>query len=435
MCDILVATAKVTENGEMLFAKNSDRDPNEAQILEYIPRQKNLEKEVKLTYVAFPQVEETYAVILSRPWWMWGSEMGTNEFGLTIGNTAVFTKEPCDEVGILGMDMLRLALERRKTAKEALEFLISIIENPEQGGSGSYEHKFLYHNSFVIVDPQRAFVLETAGKFWATKEIKDVYSISNALSIVDDWDSASKDLVEHAAERGWCKNKGRFSFEKCYSDRFNTYFAHGRERRAFTYQKLKEKQGEISLEFMIEMLQSHQKEPFKPQNGSTRDVCMHYGGLTRPSQVASSQISELDVESQVHWFTGTSNPCLSLFKPVSFEGGIPELGLQPTNKYNPDSYWWQFEKFHREFQTNYQAYIEGFAKDKKQLQGEIIEKEKQLWSSKINAESDQLDLTEWSFRTEKALLDKWAKKVKPGRLPPVYEMNWRRVNVRAELTL
>ena len=70
MCDILVATPRATENGIMLFAKNSDRDPNEAQILDFIPRKKHDEEKVKLTYVDFPQVRETHAVILSRPWWM-----------------------------------------------------------------------------------------------------------------------------------------------------------------------------------------------------------------------------------------------------------------------------------------------------------------------------------------------------------------------------
>jgi dipeptidase len=52
------------------------------------------------------------------------------------------------------MDIIRLALERTKNSKEALEFIISIIEKYGQGGSGSYEHKLYYHNSFIIADPK-----------------------------------------------------------------------------------------------------------------------------------------------------------------------------------------------------------------------------------------------------------------------------------------
>ncbi|MEM2920683.1 MAG: carcinine hydrolase/isopenicillin-N N-acyltransferase family protein, partial [Candidatus Bathyarchaeia archaeon] len=128
MCDILVATSEATENGEMIFAKNSDRDPNEAQVLEFVPRRASNETVVKMTYTEFPQAEESYAILLSRPWWMWGAEMGANEYGLVVGNTAVFTKEPYDKVGILGMDLIRLALERTKTSRDALNFMISVIE-------------------------------------------------------------------------------------------------------------------------------------------------------------------------------------------------------------------------------------------------------------------------------------------------------------------
>lgn len=418
MCDILVATPEATKEKVMLFAKNSDRDPNEAQILEVIPRQKHEEDAVKLTYVEFPQVKETYAVILSRPWWIWGAEMGVNEFGLAIGNTAVFTKERIPEKGILGMDMIRLALERTKTSKEALHFMIDIIESYGQGGNGSYEHKLLYSNSFIIADPKEAWVLETAGKHWVAKRIEDVYSISNALTIENDWDLASES-VERLAKRP------KFSFAKHFSDRFYTHFAHGRERKAFTYQKLKEREGEITLEYMMEILRSHCFGLYSPEKGSMRDICMHYGGLTRPSQTASSQISELGKD--VHWFTGTSLPCLSIFKPISFEGGIPESEM-PTNLYNPKNYWWRIEKFHRLFQTNYQKYIGEFSKERDELQMEIIRRARELKENESLAK-----LTKWAFEREKELVEKWEKLVVPGKFPFLYGMRLRKVNQKAGL--
>jgi len=429
MCDILVATPKATENGIMLFAKNSDRDPNEAQILEIIPRKRHDEGKVKLTYVEFPQAEETYAVILSRPWWIWGAEMGANEFGLVIGNTAVFTKEKYWRIGILGMDMIRLALEREKSAKEALDFIISIIEEYGQGGSGSYEHKLLYHNSFVIADPKEAWVLETAGKYWVAKKIESFYSISNALTIEDDWDLASEEVKELA--------KNGFSFAKHFSDRFYTYFARGRERRAFTYTKLEEKEGEISLEYIMEILRSHHVEPFSPEKGSMRDVCMHFGGVTRPSQTSSSQISELDKDLQVHWFTGTSLPCLSIFKPVYLEAGLPDLGEEPTNKYDPSAYWWYAEKFHRKFQTNY-GQMKEFTRNRDELQRKIIEKEREIRRSYLmgRAFNEELfKLTKWAFEAEKKLLESWGVRLKPGKLPLLYGRNWRKVNKRAGLKI
>lgn len=197
MCDILVATPKATGIGCTIFAKNSDREPNESQVIEFMPRARHSENEVKLTFGTMPQVKETYAILVSRPWWTYGAEMGVNEFGVAIGNVAVFTKEPYEEKGILGMDMVRLALERTRSAKETLRFLIDLIEDYGQGGNYSYEKKFRYHNSFIAADPREAWVLETAGRYWVAKKVADIYSISNALTIDSDWDLAHDDVMKH----------------------------------------------------------------------------------------------------------------------------------------------------------------------------------------------------------------------------------------------
>lgn len=49
------------------------------------------------------------AVILSKPAWMWGAEMGANDKNVVIGNEAVWTKGPGDakEKRLLGMDLVR----------------------------------------------------------------------------------------------------------------------------------------------------------------------------------------------------------------------------------------------------------------------------------------------------------------------------------------
>ena len=91
MCDTLGNVGR----DRSFFAKNSDRSPNEVQILEYHRAKKGLSGMVSCTYLAIPQAEETYAVLLSRPDWMWGAEMGVNEFGLCIGTAPPGHKLPC----------------------------------------------------------------------------------------------------------------------------------------------------------------------------------------------------------------------------------------------------------------------------------------------------------------------------------------------------
>ena len=71
MCDTCVALPSVTKFGEAFFAKNSDREPNEAQQLVLLPaRDHDPHSHLRCTYVEIPQVKHTYQVLLSKPYWM-----------------------------------------------------------------------------------------------------------------------------------------------------------------------------------------------------------------------------------------------------------------------------------------------------------------------------------------------------------------------------
>lgn len=117
MCDTI---GKLFSNQSALFGKNSDRSRNEPQTLLYYPAKTHSEGKIKTTYIEVEQSKETKAMILSRPTWLWGAEMGVNECGVCIGNEAVFTKGKYGKTGLTGMDMVRLALERSENAKSAI---------------------------------------------------------------------------------------------------------------------------------------------------------------------------------------------------------------------------------------------------------------------------------------------------------------------------
>ncbi|NPV87762.1 MAG: peptidase U34 [Anaerolineae bacterium] len=378
MCDTFVALADATPNGTALFAKNSDRDPNEAHHLLLIPAADHpLGAQVQCTYTAIPQVAHTHAVLLAKPFWIWGAEMGANQHGVVIGNEALFSRLPAGKKpGLIGMDLLRLALERAASAAEALEVIIQLIESYGQSGNCGFSHPIYYHNSFLIADPHQAWVLETVDRQWAAEQVHTVRSISNAITIGGRWDRASSDLVRLAVQRGWCRRAEDFDFARCYSDRLYTRFADGVRRQQCSTQALHAISGRLNTAAMMDILRSHRADPsgFAPDAALTgADICMHAGfGPIRISQTTGSMVSQLTPERQTHWLTGCAAPCLALFFPVWMDAGLPNMGAAPGGRYNPQSFFWQHERLHRAVLADYPTRAAAIQPERQALQEEFI---------------------------------------------------------------
>jgi secernin len=379
MCDTFVALQNATRDGSVIFGKNSDRDPNEAHELVMVPHATHAPgADVACTYISVPQVRETNAVLLSKPFWIWGAEMGANEHGVVIGNEAVFTKVPYDKgPGLIGMDFLRLALERASTADEALDEIITLLEIYGQGGNCGFSHKLYYHNSFLIADPESAWVLETAGKHWAAEKVRDVRSISNVITIGANYDRASEDLVSHAIDQGWCRNEEDFDFGSCYSDLIFTEFSAGRYRACRTKDLMQSQKGKIDIPFAMRLLRDHGENKGEDWGPGKRllgaEVCMHASfGPVRQSQTTGSMISHLSEKGDTHWVTGTTAPCTSVFKPVWIDSGLPDFGPAPTGIYNQASAWWRHENLHRAVLRDYATRILEIRPHQKALESDFI---------------------------------------------------------------
>ncbi len=71
------------------------------------------------------------------------------------------------------LSVCRLALERADTAERAVDVITDLLEKHGQGGNCMEDEcGFTYHNSFLISDRTEAWVLETAGKYWAAERVE-----------------------------------------------------------------------------------------------------------------------------------------------------------------------------------------------------------------------------------------------------------------------
>jgi secernin len=365
MCDTMIATGLITAQGKPIFAKNSDRPPNEGQGLVWFPAKIHEQgSSIQCTYISIPQVKETHAVLLSQPFWMWGAEMGVNEHGLVIGNEAVFSKVPANKTpALLGMDLLRLGLERAVTPREALNDIIELIERFGQGGNNVPFGEMYYHNSFIIANHEDAWVLETVDKHWVAQQVKDVYSISNCLSIQNEWDIASKSLAEQTAQ------DGHFNFTKKYSELVLTAFGKGSHRRATTANILKGNKGDVTVRTLMSALRHHENGRVPGNNFAQVDICMHAGfGPVRTGQSTASMVVLLDAKRPTLFATGTSAPCMSIFKPLWVDTPLSDPGLAPMGIYDPASLFWSHERLHRAVLLSFPERIAAHADDRDALE-------------------------------------------------------------------
>jgi dipeptidase len=434
-----VALSNATKDGSVIFGKNSDRHPNEAHELVVIPRATHPEgARMKCTYIDVPPVRETNSVLLSKPFWIWGAEMGANEHGVVIGNEAVFTKVPYDkDPGLLGMDFIRLALERASTANEALDVMIELLETYGQGGNSTCFGKFFYHNGFLIADPLEAWVFETAGKHWAAEKVRDIRTISNLISIGSTWDRASDELVSHAVSKGWCKGSDDFNFSECYSDLIYTNFGAGKHRACRTAELLQSQIGEIDLPFAMRVLRDHGPEGddnWQPGQGVIgAEVCMHASfGPIRGSQATGSMISHLMPGQHIHWLTGTSAPCTSVFKPVWIDSGLPDLGLEPTGTYDEATLWWRHENLHREILRDYATRIRVIEDERESIETDFITQVDEMLSE---SRDERAAFTQRCFDAAAIGEARWLEKVieQPirNRRPLLDQIAWRSFDRKA----
>ena len=414
MCDTLVALASETPRGALLFGKNSDRERNEAQVLEMHPRRRGV-GDLKLTYITIPEVAETHATLISRPCWMWGAEMGANEHGVVIGNEALHARVPAQRRRALtGMDLVRLGLERGATAAQALAVIIALLERHGQGGDCGHLGRFYYHNGFIIADRHEAYVLETVGRDWVVEAVAGRRALSNAYSIGTGYSAISPGLAAQGA--------GRFDVAAHLIDETRDAVSFGRGRCARGQDLLARADDALDPAAMRAILRDHGEAPdWSPANTVGRTICMHAAQGARRSQSVASMVSEVGADRAVHWVTATSAPCTSLFKPVLFEAGPPPVGPAPSDTYDGESLWWRHERLHRAMLADHAAGMALIAAERDALEAGF--------QARIDGADDVKAAVADCWRQAAEAEARWAAALRPARPGgSPYARSWARLN-------
>ncbi|KAK6300408.1 hypothetical protein J4Q44_G00285060 [Coregonus suidteri] len=328
-CDCFVSLPPGSQDDHVIFGKNSDRPRDEVQEVLYYPATSHPSGTMlECTYIQIPQAEHTHAVVLSRPSWLWGAEMGANDKGVCIGNEAVWTREAIDPgEALLGMDLVRLGLERADSAWGAVSVITGLLEQHGQGGPCREDPApFSYHNSFLLVDRNEAWVLETAGKLWVAQKVTEgVKNISNALTIGTDISAEHPELRSVAQAQGWWSGEGEFCFNEVFkSENPPARMELAKKRYSGGTQLLQQHDGSVTAKVMMSILRD------KPSG-----ICMDSGGF----RTTGSMVSILPRDPSlpcIHFLTATPDPSRSVFKPFIFSESVTPVSRVISPQYGPD---------------------------------------------------------------------------------------------------
>jgi dipeptidase len=349
-CDTLVALPAATADGVTLFAKNSDRPPRECQRVVQLPHARHpAGARVRCQYVDIPQVEETAAVLGSQPYWLWGFEHGVNEHRVAIGNEMVFAREPLGATGLLGMDLVRLGLERGRSAEAALAVMTTLLETHGQGGSGQPHLDWPYHNAFLIADPSEAWVLETSARHWAARRVAAVGNISNGIALKTDWERGSADLTTFAVEQGWWPaGAGRVDFAAAYRDESTVPPNLWRERCRRAGSLLAEARAQISPAALRTILRDHYDgAPGLPRRAPDDPLfftlCMHADPLDNTTAAIVARLP-IDPAALATTWVCLGSPCTGVFMPCYLDGTVPAGLARGEDTASDGSPWWRMRE-------------------------------------------------------------------------------------------
>jgi secernin len=170
----------------------------------------------------------------------------------------------------------------------------------------------------------------------------------------------------------------------------------------------------------------YDKKPY--QRSSVSSVCMH-GGFVYGDQTTGSYIASLGDPINTYWVTGSSAPCLSLFKPLWLVDD-ERVTFREDKIDGAVSYWIRQEELHRSI-LEQRLSVSDYKIDRDQLEKSLIKKVQSIRLDSTG--SNQLsDIMAYALSEEKKLQDCYLAQAKSSQ--PTLKGNlyfnhyWEKVN-------
>lgn len=383
-CDSFVVMPDAAAGGRLLFGKNSDRPARECQPLRRVPARSGGHP-LRLAYVEIPDADQTYDHIASSPYWCWGHEIAMNSRGVVIGNEALFTRDLAATAaadrravaagterpapGLLGMELLRLGVERGGSAAEAVDVITGLLERYGQWGAGTIGQDRAsagYDNAYAIADPREAYILETSGRDWAVRRVvRGTAAISNEPTIRTDWTRVSAGLERRAQANRWPGSVPRLDVAEAITDPGTPLqLSHIRLQRSRQLLDSAATADGVDWAAARTVLTDHYEQTFLagPAFNAARPdfltLCMHASPAEFTWGNTAASVIAVPGATWAYWWWAATTPCTSIYLPVAVgqselpsglgtsgaaagAGPCPESALpdEPAD----GSYWWTFQ--------------------------------------------------------------------------------------------
>ena len=285
-------------------------------------------------------------MLLCKPVWMWGASMGSNSAGISICIESITpSSNPSDDEDndyLTGMDLLRLALMFGDSALDAVEIIDHYLSSYEQKGIQTWMNSGanIYYSTFLIAEYNEVWIVETVNQMLVAKKFHHgIHTISNQYALSAPFDMISNELRDYCDDQGinW---KHDLDMNNQFTSWRQRLFDDSTTRTNYIHSTL----GEIIIKRKLVMndfcniLRSHQiRFPSDTDeiNGIDQgimgmNICAHAGyGPLRRLQSTNSMICVMRRDGKIiNFVTGTSAPCISIFKPIYIGCTVPnKLGV------------------------------------------------------------------------------------------------------------